>query len=90
MPVYGLDRNWVPESERLAIAELCREMERLGCEVTSVRRVSGATERWHTQWRVKDRRANVISYGASGETALAATRAALLNARSDLSDTVSF
>ena len=81
------DRDQVPELERLAIARLCREMDSLGCEVASVRRESGATQRWHVQWHVKDRRVSVISYGASGETALAATRAALSNAQSGLSET---
>lgn len=90
MPVYGDDRDRVPEVERVAIARLCREMDSLGCEVKSVCRESGAVERWHVQWRVKDRRINGTTYGATGGTALAAARAALSNAQSDLGETVSF
>lgn len=90
MPVYGHDRDRVPELQRQAIARLCREMEGLGCEVTSVRREPGSADRWDVQWRVKDPRGTAISYGATGETALTATRAAVLNAQSDLSETVSF
>ncbi len=87
MPVYGDDRDRVPELERLAIARLCREMDSLGCEVASVRRESGGTQRWHVQWRIKDHTVSASSYGASGETALVATRAALSNAQSDLGET---
>lgn len=90
MPVYGDDRDRVTESERLAIAGLCRQMDRLGCEVTSVRRESGSAERWHVQWRINDLKASVTSYGATGDSALTATRAALMNAQSGLSGSVAF
>ena len=79
----------MPELERVAIARLCREMDSLGCEVTSVRRESEGVKRWHVQWRVKDHQFNGTPYGASGETALVAARAALSNAQSDLGETVS-
>ena len=86
MPVYGDDREWVPEEDRLVIAKVCREMESLGCEVVSIRRESGGVERWHVQWRIQDHGVSLGSYGAAGETALDATRAALSNAQSDLSE----
>ena len=90
MPVYGEDRDRVPELDKVAIARLCREMDSLGCEVTSVRREAGPLERWHVQWRIRDRQINRISYGATGGSALAAARAALSNAQSDLGETVAF
>ena len=90
MPVYGDDRDLVSELERAVIARLCREMESLGCEVTSLRRESGHAERWHVHWGVKDRAASLVSYGATGATAVAAVRAALSNARSDLSEPAAF
>ena len=85
MPVYGTDRDWVPESERLAIARVRVEMEGLGCEITSVRWSSIPVERWLVRWWVRDHRISE-SWGATGQTALAAVGAAVSNAQSDLNE----
>ena len=86
MPVYGVDRDLVPECERLVIATLRLELDSLGCEVTSVGREACCVGRWQVRWRVKDDRIRHVSYGATGDTAVAAVRAALSNAQSDLSE----
>ena len=73
-------------ADRLESAEwmLCREMERLGCEVTSVRRAPGIAGRWCVEWRPIDTHGRPVSFGAMGDSAVAALSAALANAKSDL------
>ncbi len=58
------------------------EMDRLGFEIVSVRPEPGPPGRWNARWRPKDA-PRTVSFGASGETAYAALRAALMNASDD-------
>lgn len=82
------DRGSVSQLDRLAIAKLSQEMDSLGCEITSVRPDSGSVGRWQARWRVNDPRVGVVAYGATGDSALDATRAALSNAQSDLGESI--
>ena len=86
MSVFEVNLGSVSQLERLAIAKLSQEMDSLGCEITSVRRDPESVGRWQAQWRVKDPHVSSVSYGATGDSALDATRAALSNAQSDLAE----
>lgn len=88
LPVVGLDGDSVPDRQRLEIARVCREMDRLGCQITRVQRNSDSTDRWDVEWRSKDRRISPVVYGATAATPLATARAALANAQSDLDEAI--
>ena len=49
MPVYGVDRDLVPESERLANTALRLELDSLRCEITSVGREACCVKRWQVE-----------------------------------------
>jgi hypothetical protein len=70
--------------ERLAIERASREMDRLGCQITTIHKEPGASGRWQAHWRARDPSLQAISYGASGSTASAAAWTAVANALSDL------
>jgi len=72
--------------ERLAIERAIREMERLGCQITTIRQEPGASGQWQAHWGVRDQRLEALSYGASGSTASAAAWTAVANALSDLTN----
>jgi hypothetical protein len=85
-PMTERGSDSIPDRQRLEIAEVYREMDSLGCEITRVYRRFGSVERWDVEWRVKDRRISPRVYGATGATPMVAARSALENARSDLSE----
>ena len=80
------DPSTIPEPDRRVVEHVRRQMTRLGFELTAVTREPGAVGRWQAHWRVDDGDGGSVSYGASGETARAAARTALDNARSSLAD----
>ena len=71
--------------ERLAIERASREMERLGCQITTIHQ-EPASGQWQAHWGVRDQRLQALSYVASGSTASAAAWTAVANALSDLSN----
>ena len=80
------DPSTIPERDRRAVEHVRRQMTRLGFELTTITLEPGAFGRWQAHWQVSDGDSGSVPYGASGETARGAARAALANARSSLAD----
>jgi hypothetical protein len=81
--VEMVDLDGLPASDREAVAEVCREMDRLGFEITAIVRPSGVSQ-WQVQWRPRDIEVRAACFGACGVTVEMAARTALANAVSSL------
>jgi len=78
----------LPSDELHLVRRACVELERLGCELSALRREGGLSARWQAHWRPKAVRSDTL-YGVSAETASAAAMAALTDAESSLEGDVS-
>jgi hypothetical protein len=83
--VEMVDLEGLPASDRGAVAAVCREMDRLGFEITAIVRESGSSQ-WQVHWRPSDIDVRPACFGACGGTVVLAAQIALANAVSSLSE----
>ena len=65
---YHTDTTALPEGDGRAVELIQSAMERLGFEITTIRREAGSAAHWQVHWRVKSKD-TTATYGARAETA---------------------